>query len=307
MKNNVANHPALHQFIAEHALPQQYLENVQQWFTPLINELVAVIGIHQEHSTAPLLVGINGSQGSGKSTLADLLATCLDAIGGYKVTVLSIDDFYLTRAERILLAESIHPLLQTRGVPGTHDVSLFNKVIDCLGNGPFPVAIPRFNKATDDRQPATAWDEVREKPDVIILEGWCLGSTPQPDRLLDVPVNTLEQEEDNDIHWRSFVNQQLKDIYPLLFERINYWIMLQAPSFDCVYQWRLEQEEKLRARTTPEDAGRIMSPEQIKRFIQHYQRITQHTLDTLPGNVDCLFKLDQERNIIKSTLGHSST
>ena len=37
------------------------------------------------------------------------------------------DDFYLTQAQRQDLAQQIHPLLKSRGVPGTHDVPLAKK------------------------------------------------------------------------------------------------------------------------------------------------------------------------------------
>ena len=62
-----------------------------------------------------LLVGIAGPQGSGKSTLALALAHELQKQGIETVTV-SLDDFYYTRTQRKQLAETLHPLLATRGV-----------------------------------------------------------------------------------------------------------------------------------------------------------------------------------------------
>ena len=44
----------------------------------------------------------------------------------------SIDDFYLTRAERKKLGEQVHPLMETRGVPGTHDVQMLATCIEDL-------------------------------------------------------------------------------------------------------------------------------------------------------------------------------
>ena len=69
------------------------------------------------------MVGLTGPQGSGKSTLAAKLPPLL-AARGLRSAVLALDDLYLTHAERRRLAADIHPLLATRGVPGTHDVAL---------------------------------------------------------------------------------------------------------------------------------------------------------------------------------------
>jgi D-glycerate 3-kinase len=74
------------------------------------------------------------AQGSGKTTLARALATAATA-QGITTACLSLDDLYLTRAERLELSAKVHPLLATRGVPGTHDVSLGLRVIDALDQG----------------------------------------------------------------------------------------------------------------------------------------------------------------------------
>src|SRR4029077_10879364 len=79
----------------------------------------------------PILVGLCGSQASGKSTTAGRLAERLGRLGA-RTLVFSIDDFYLTLPERRELARTIHPLLATRGVPGTHDVALMANTILAL-------------------------------------------------------------------------------------------------------------------------------------------------------------------------------
>ena len=78
---------------------------------------------------SPLVVGINGAQGSGKSTLTKILSMLLSQGFDKNVVSISIDDLYLTRAERQQLAEDIHPLFLTRGVPGTHDVELGKSIL----------------------------------------------------------------------------------------------------------------------------------------------------------------------------------
>ena len=63
----------------------------------------------QVRPASPLIVGINGAQGSGKSTLAERLRHALEARHDRRTVVLSIDDFYATRAQRETLARTVHP------------------------------------------------------------------------------------------------------------------------------------------------------------------------------------------------------
>ena len=117
---------ALAAFIREQKLSLKYLEMAEKWFSPLISSILT----HLENTqNQPLIVGINGCQGSGKSTLAHYLRTILDAGHHIGAEVLSIDDFYLSRQQRQHLANTVHPLLFTRGVPGTHDIGLLIDVI----------------------------------------------------------------------------------------------------------------------------------------------------------------------------------
>jgi D-glycerate 3-kinase len=228
--------------------------------------------------------------------LANLLVFLLQQHRQIKAVSLSIDDFYFTLAEREQLAQSIHPLLRTRGVPGTHDVSLAMNTLDALINGE-PVSIPRFNKAADDRYSPDEWEVCREPVEIIILEGWCMGATFQSYAQLCEPINLVEKEEDTEHIWRSYINCQLFQPYAEWFRRIDQWVMLKAPSFACVYQWRLEQEQKLRQQHTGQ-ALTGMEDEALKRFVLFYQRITEHLLDTFPTKADYVFELDAQRKVV---------
>lgn len=290
---------SLQNFLTEHRLPLSFLETVDEWFMPL----AARIKKHHEDAGRALLIGVNGSQGSGKSTLAALLTQLLSNNSGLKVIDLSIDDFYLPRQSRLSLAKRIHPLFETRGVPGTHDVSLMYETLQHLTRENSEVSIPRFDKARDDRYPESEWERVATPFDVVIVEGWCLGTPAQADEALLKPVNDLEAVEDPDGRWRRHVNQQIGERYQDIYQLMDLWIMLRAPSFECVYQWRLEQEAKLADKllaSKQEDGSpdRVMSATQISRFIQHYQRLTEHSLTQLPGRVHYLFDLDETRRIV---------
>ena len=158
---------------------------------------------------------------------------------------MSLDDFYLTGAKRQQLAREVHPLLATRGVPGTHDIAALKQILKQLKTKQIGFTIPRFNKATDEPYPESQWPIIDTPADIILLEGWCWGVKPQTDEQLAAPVNELELKHDTDGLWRHYVNKQLKSYYQPLYKAMDFWLALQAPSFDCVYKWRLEQELSL--------------------------------------------------------------
>jgi len=276
-------------FIIKHKLPVTFIPHAQKWFIPLAKEIVS----HQKKANTPIVIGINGAQGSGKSTLADLLVYLFQQESLNAVS-LSIDDFYLTFKDRVKLSQQIHPLFKTRGVPGTHDIDLAYNTVQQLLHHDDAIRIPRFNKAADNRLPASQWDSITEPVDIIVIEGWCLGSEPQDKSALHRPINDLEEQYDLDGIWRHYVNQQLHNYTPL-FSLIDTWVMLKAPSFDCVFNWRHEQEKKLKMALNTDMA--TMNDDEIAHFIKHYQRITEHTLNTLPSKVNYMFELDEQREI----------
>ncbi|MDN4501124.1 kinase [Alteromonadaceae bacterium BrNp21-10] len=279
-------------FIQEHRLDKGFEETAQQWFVPFAEMLHA----HQKDAKRPFFVGVNGCQGSGKSTLSDFLKRYFEVNHGLSVVVMSLDDFYYSREDRNALARNVHPLLQTRGVPGTHDVSLVKSVLDALATG-VSTTIPRFNKAVDDTAPISHWTQVPHRVDMVIFEGWCWGVPAQDESNLSEPINELERKQDPQSIWRQYVNRQVRQLYSHLYQKMNYWIMLKAPSFDCVYQWRLQQEQKLAAISSKQASQGIMSEAEIANFIQYYQRLTEHGLRELPALCNTVFELDNQRQI----------
>jgi D-glycerate 3-kinase len=243
----------------------------------------------------PIIVGLCGAQGSGKSTLADALSTTFEN-SGVSTAVLSIDDLYLTKSERRCLSRNIHPLLATRGVPGTHDIALGLQVLDDLKCGRESV-LPRFDKSIDDRAPADTWPQMPAGTELLILEGWCVGARAEHAAALVEPVNELEREHDPNGLWRTYVNEALAGAYQQLFAAIDIQIMLAAPSFDVVKDWRTEQEHALIAKVGG-DAPGTMSDAEVGMFIQHYERITRHILGDMPRHADLVIALDGSRAVV---------
>ena len=242
-----------------------------------------------------LVVGLCGAQGSGKSTLAAAVAVRLQAAGLHTV-ILSLDDLYLPAADRQRLAKKVHPLFAVRGPPGTHDVDLGLRVLDAV-TGKRDFLLPRYDKAMDDRAPQDRWCEAKAPVDVILFEGWCVGARPEAPEALSTPINDLEREQDPDGRWRGCGNALLAGEYQTLFERIDLLILLAAPSFEIVTRWRTQQEKALRLATQREgrSLAKVMSDDEVARFVQHYERLTRHILKEMPGRADLVLHLDENR------------
>jgi D-glycerate 3-kinase len=279
------------QFLLRERLPEAYRHTISAALLPL----GAAIAERARLSDHMVVVGLCGAQGSGKSTAAAALVEIL-AADDLAAVALSIDDFYLPRAERAALAGSVHPLLITRGVPGTHDVELAQATIDSLAVDE-PTLLPSFDKATDDRRPRSQWRMTQGPARVVILEGWCVGALPESAPRLATPVNALERDEDADGRWRGYVNTALASRYRALFDRLSPLVLLAAPSFEVVQRWRGEQERRLREKLAREggDASRVMDDEAIARFIAHYERVTRHILAEMPQRADHVILLDAQR------------
>ena len=293
------NPQLIQDFLQAEQLPHAYGEDAQQWFVPLAAGLIERCNSANNEA---LFIGINGAQGTGKTTLCRFLSHCCRE-EGLRVVELSIDDFYLPHAARQTLAKEVHPLLATRGVPGTHDTCALHECLNRLldPEAAAAVSIPRFDKATDNPQPKQNWSLVQGPVDLVILEGWFIGVDPEAEDNLSGPINELEAESDPSGSWRRFVNAALAADYAPLFARMDMMVMLQAPSFEQVYAWRGLQEEKLRQsrqEAAGSDLSGIMNREQLSRFIQHFERLTRHSLATLPASADLVFRLNENHRVV---------
>jgi D-glycerate 3-kinase len=236
------------------------------------------------------LIGVAGAQGSGKTYLCQLL----EAANRPRFAHFSLDDVYLTKAQRIAKSRETHPLFVTRGPPGAHDLELLGSVLDRL-DGAEPeteTALPRFDKFADDRARESTWPIFKGKPEAILFDGWCVGALP--DELGPAPINALEAEEDADGSWRATVRDALAGAYQTCFDRFDAIVYLRAPNWAIVHSWRTEQEVHAlgRALTASETA-------RLERFLMHYERITKSMMAGGHRAAHVLM-LDEARRLISS-------
>jgi D-glycerate 3-kinase len=258
-------------------------------------ELVALLGrlIADGPKDRPPLIAVVGAQGCGKTTLARAAAERFGAVQ------ISIDDVYLTRAEREALAREVNPLFSTRGPPGTHDLGLLQQLIDALSAaGPADeTLIPDFDKRGDDRRPVADWRIFRGRPSAILIDAWCLGALPEEAAALVRPVNALEADHDPDGGWRRAVNGFVGGAYADFIARFDAVLFLRAPSFDGVLDWRCQQEADLLG-VVPADLPSA-ERERLAGFVQYFERITRRMLD---GGVKAHVVVQLDRNRLPGSM-----
>ena len=110
---------------------------------------------------------------------------------------------------------------------------------------------------------------MEKAPDIILLEGWCVGALPEPEEALIKPVNILEKVEDAAGIWRRYVNTRLAAEYKIFYDMFSHWVVLQPPSFEAVVENRIKQENQLRNQLHASSlkGSRVMSDEEVIRFI----------------------------------------
>ena len=257
---------------------------ISQYIIPIISNIY--------HSKNNKFI-LSGSQGSGKSTLAKLLKLVIEKYYKKKVMLLSIDDYYLSKNQRLKLSKKIHPLLLARGVPGTHDIKALKYHINQFKNQDFPINTPTFNKLKDD---ITKKRKVIKNAQILLLEGWCCGSKPIAIQYLFKNINSLENTFDKNKNWRKYYNSLLRNEYKSVFSLFDKIIYIQVPSFKHVLKWRYSQEK---SNASKSDNKNFMNKANLQKFIQHYEKLTKWMLLTLPTKADILIKIDSNQKVKK--------
>ena len=247
-------------------------------------ELAAILACEWA-ARPPKCVGLAGGQGAGKSTLSRLIESAAATVG-LRVCVLSLDDFYLSKARRRELAMRVHPLLETRGPPGTHDMARCREAIRRLGQEG-EIELPVFDKGLDDQ---SGTRRIRGPYDVVLLEGWCVGAKAADEASLADPINELERELDIEGTWRRYVNAQLAGDYSETWDALDYLVYLRVPDLAAVRRWRLQQESSRLV-------GQRQDSNAVDRFVQHFERITRSMMVSLPDRADLSIDLADDHSI----------
>ena len=245
-----------------------------------------------------LIQGILGGQGVGKTTFCTILKLILIYLG-FSVATLSIDDLYLTYAERQALQQR-DPRLIWRGPPGTHDVTLGLKIIEqCLaGNNTDKILIPRFDKSAFNGAGDRTKPEAVVKPDILLFEGWFVGVKPVAEECfgnVSTPIITPE-----DIQFAKDNNQRLKAYLPL-WDKLDSLIVLYPEDYRLSKQWRKEAEQKMIA------TGKTgMSDDECDRFVEYFWKCLHPELFIKPllETADLVVEIKSDRTLGKVCQPH---
>jgi D-glycerate 3-kinase len=237
--------------------------------------------------------GILGGQGTGKSTLCEILQVILRYLG-FSAASLSLDDLYLTYAERQTLQQQ-DPRLDRRGPPGTHDISLGIKVIEqCLQEDyTAQISLPRFNKSAEEGAGDRFKDtEDINKPDILLFEGWFVGVQPIAEALFDNCPPPIVTEEDRQF---AIANNQRLQAYVPLWSKLDSLIVLHPEDYRLSKQWRKEAEHKMIAQ---DKVG--MTDEEIERFVEYFWKALHPELFIKPltKTADLVVEIKSDHSIL---------
>ena len=188
------------------------------------DKLIPIINYICSSKSKKFLFG--GSQGIGKSSFINIISRTIEKFYDKKILLLSLDNYYLSKKQRLLLSKKIHKLLVTRGVPGTHNINELVKNINQFNQEKYPIITPLFDKLIDDRIKLNK--TIKTKCDILFLEGWCCGSSEIPKKFLYKNINNLEKINDPKNRWRNFYNKKLKIEYKKLFKLFDELIFLKT-------------------------------------------------------------------------------
>ncbi len=254
------------------------------------DKLIPIINYICSSKSKKFLFG--GSQGIGKSSFINIISKTIEKFYDKKILLLSLDNYYLTKKQRLLLSKKIHKLLVTRGVPGTHNIKELVKNVKQFNQEKYPITTPQFDKLIDDKIKLNK--TIKTKCDILFLEGWCCGSSEIPKKFLYKNINNLEKINDPKNQWRNFYNNKLRIEYKKLFKLFDELIFLKTSSFDNVYKWRLKQEKTNQSKNKK---LKRMSANEIKVFVQHYEKITKWMIKDLNKKAQIVIQFEKNHKI----------
>ena len=236
------------------------------------------------------IIGISALPGTGKTTLGKWLEE-ISLNLNFKISVISIDDFYLP-SDEMKLAIKNNPWNVSRGFPGSHSVKLmYEKLLNWKING--ELNVPVFDKSLrnglGDR---SHWRF--DNPDLVILEGWFLGIEPCSIGIKDKHVQSAVLNS-NESAYTIKIQKSLKEYLGVWSLIDNIW-QLKPLKFEYMNMWKSFQEKEMLLQK-----GNALQDEKLSNFLRMLNvSIPHESFDFI--NSYALFLIDQERNLVKAGL-----
>ncbi|MFK8185363.1 MAG: hypothetical protein AB8B99_18465 [Phormidesmis sp.] len=263
----------------------------------------------QRATGRPFIQGILGGQGTGKTTLSKMLQLILAQLGHVTVP-LSIDDLYLTYAERQTLMESDERLIW-RGPPGTHDIGLGVKTLEAIrsAGASDTVKVPQFDKSLHGGQGDRTEPAVQPAPTIVLFEGWFVGAKPIPadrfERMDDLPHPIMTPA---DQQFARDCNERLDTYMPL-------WAFLDSLMVLCPRDYRLSQQWRQDAEHAMKATGKTgLSDAEITDFVTYFWKALHPELFITPlthsKETDLVVYIESDHSVgdLQSpTFGHPET
>ncbi len=231
------------------------------------------------------IIGISALPGTGKTTLGKWLESISLKLK-FKISVISIDDFYLP-SEEMALAIRNNPWNVSRGFPGSHSIDLIKeKLLRWKNDGQLnvPVFDKSLRKGLGDR---SHWKE--ETPDLLIIEGWFLGVKPlsidlDSSEIFSPPLSPYESS------YRKNIQVNLND-YLEIWNMIDEIWHLKPLKFEFMKKWKSNQEKSMFVKT-----GSCLRDNKLNDFIRMLNVSIPHKSFDLISS-DVLLLINQDRKL----------
>ncbi len=260
------------------------------WIWGLALPLLSQAYKFQNNFSDRKIIGISALPGTGKTTLGKWLEAISYKLN-FKISVISIDDFYLPSDEMKLVIKN-NPWNVSRGFPGTHSVNLMHdKLLNWKING--DLNVPVFDKSLrnglGDR---SHWRT--EKPDLLIIEGWFLGIKPLSIDINDQHIKSLKLSPQESCY--GYKIQENLDKYLEVWSLIDNIWHLKPLKFEYMNVWKSNQEKEMFLQK-----GNALQDEKLSNFLRMLNvSIPHQSFDDI--NSYALLLIDQRRNLVEVRL-----
>ncbi len=283
------------------------------WIVPLWTlwlPLAQQLAREQQSLGTPFIQGILGGQGTGKTTLTKILRLILGHLG-HQTVALSIDDLYLTYAQRCKLRRQ-DPRLIWRGPPGTHDIELGRRTLTQLRHSSAGewVTLPQFDKSLHQGEGDRTHPITLPAPTIVLFEGWFVGARPLDDaafndeRSLPEPISTPADRQ-----FARDSNRRLHSYLPL-WAFLDRLIVLAPSDYRLSQKWRRQAERQMSPGQMSPGSG--LSDDQIEAFVTYFWKALHPELFITPAirspNTGLVVKIGQDHRpaeVYSPSAGHA--